>query len=114
MIVERRKIEMDNFENQIVQLEGVISANISLKENGEIDEIHVIADKSRNPKNIVRDIETLFHVNLNQEIDHKKISIAQLNINDGTTSSQQRIEIVSIYKKYNRPICDIELQLGGM
>ncbi len=101
---------------QILNLDSVISANISENQQGEIAEIHIIADKTRNPKNLVRDIETLVQVNLNKEIDHKKISIAQLNLETDSESgvSNQRIEIVSITKFYRQPVCEVHLKLGGM
>ncbi len=105
---------LDKLEEQIIRLDGVISAKISLKDDGEIDEIHVVSHKSRNPKNLVRDIETLVHINLSKEIDHKKISIAQLNIKEENNSSKYRIEIISINKLYNRPICELHLYLGGL
>ena len=85
-------------ENQIKGLEGIISCKIKGENN--IEEVHIIAAKNRDPKRIVRDIETMVFVNLNKEINHKKISIAQINqINK--KKKEDRIEIVSIYKEHS-------------
>lgn len=41
-------------------------------------EIHVLADHTRTPKQIVRDIESATLIKLGTALDHKQISIAQL------------------------------------
>ena len=43
----------------ISKLAGVMSSNVVF-EDGEITEIHVLADTSRTPKQIVRDVQSLF------------------------------------------------------
>lgn len=102
---------LETLHEQIVHLEGVISAKILRDEAGEIDEIHIVAHKNRNPKNLVRDIETLVQVNMDKEIDHKKISIAQVNITSDN-SANQRIQLVAINRLYNQPICEVHLRFG--
>lgn len=69
-------------ENLIRQVRGVISSQIVKDKDGEISEIHVLADASRSPKQVVRDIESAVLVQLNVELDHKKISVAQLQGGD--------------------------------
>ena len=41
-------------------------------------EIHVLADHTRSPKQVVRDIESAVLVKLGKALDHKRISVAQL------------------------------------
>ncbi len=65
-------------ENLIKQVRGVISAKIQAGDDGTILEIHVLAETSRSPKQVVRDIESAVLVQLGIELDHKKISVAQL------------------------------------
>lgn len=103
---------LETLHEQIIHLEGVISAKILKTDNGEIDEIHIVAQKSRNPKNLVRDIETLVQVNLDKEIDHKKISIAQVNITPDNNANQ-RIQLVAINRLYNQPVCEVHLRFGN-
>lgn len=67
-----------NCENLIRQVKGVISAHVITEENETITEIHVLSNNSRSPKQIVRDIESAVLVQLGIELDHKKISVAQL------------------------------------
>ncbi len=62
----------------ITQVQGVVSGRIVSRDN-EILEIHVLADGTRSPKQIVRDIESAVLVKVGLELDHKKISVAQLD-----------------------------------
>ncbi len=70
----------------IRQVKGVISSQIVKGKDGEISEIHILADASRSPKQVVRDIESAVLVQLGVELDHKKISVAQLQGGDEAPS----------------------------
>lgn len=61
----------------ISRVKGVISSQV-VCENNDIVEIHVLADHSRTPKQIVRDIESATLLKLGTALDHKQISVAQL------------------------------------
>lgn len=74
-----KEIRISDCENLIKQIRDVISVNIVLGENKEIEEIHVLAEDGRNAKQLVRDIETLLRVEYDLDLDHKKISVVQLN-----------------------------------
>lgn len=62
----------------IIKLPGVINANVVFDE-GEITEIHVLANTARTPKQIVRDVQSLFMAQFHREIDHKIVSVAQID-----------------------------------
>ena len=97
----------------IQELEGVVSCNLTGTD--EIEEIHIIADKKREPKRIVRDVETVCLVNKNFKIDHKKISIARIDGDfSGTVEnfSSSRIELVSIYIENNRSCCSVKMKIN--
>ncbi|MGE4274001.1 MAG: hypothetical protein AB7E31_14255 [Desulfitobacterium sp.] len=66
------------YENAINMIRSIISSRIKGNEANEIEEIHVIADSQRNPKQIVRDIESILAAQFSLEIDHKIVSIVQL------------------------------------
>lgn len=77
------------YEEKIRQLKGVISARIVTNDNGEIDEIHVLAGPNRGPKQVVRDIESILVAQFGMEIDHKKISVAQIQDDENKPNSNQ-------------------------
>lgn len=74
-----RKQLAQSYESSIKRIQDVISATVTVNEQGGIDEIHVLAESKRTAKQIVRDIETFLRIEHNLEIDHKKISIVQLH-----------------------------------
>ncbi|MGB4564252.1 MAG: hypothetical protein WBJ00_05620 [Dethiobacteria bacterium] len=64
-------------ETVICQVQGVLSSRVVF-EGEEIVEVHVLADHTRSPKQIVRDIESAVMVKSGTHLDHKRISVAQL------------------------------------
>lgn len=98
----------------IQELEGVVSCNLTGAD--QIDEIHIIADKKRDPKRIVRDVETVCLVHNDYKIDHKKISIARIDSQFSQEIgefSSNRIELVSIYTENNRSSCNVKMLING-
>ncbi len=67
-----------DYEQALKQIRSVSAARIRMTEQGEIEEIHILAGGERNPKQIVRDVESVLVVQFGLEFDHKKISIAQV------------------------------------
>lgn len=74
-----KEIRLTECENLIKQIRDVISVNIVLGEDKQIEEVHVLAEDTRNAKQLVRDIETLLRLEYGLDLDHKKISVVQLN-----------------------------------
>lgn len=66
-----------DIESVIRSLNNVISASVVTGAGGTIEEIHVLTDSSRAPKQVVRDVESALMAQFNIELDHKKISVAQ-------------------------------------
>ena len=64
-------------ENLIGSLTGVLSASIVVTPQGEISEIHVLAQPDVQPKQVVRNIESALMAQLGVRVDHRKISVAQ-------------------------------------
>ena len=63
-------------EGTLSRLRGILSARVVRDERGEIQEVHVLADEGRHPKQISRDIESALFSEFGIRIDHRKISIA--------------------------------------
>ncbi|MGI9953194.1 hypothetical protein V3F56_12605 [Moorellaceae bacterium AZ2] len=74
----KEAVDAAKYERVICQVKGVLSARLITGPEGSIEEIHVLASPERNPKQVVRDIETAVLVQLGTPLDHKKISVAQL------------------------------------
>ena len=66
-------------EENLQQIDSVISSKIIIGEANQIEEIHIVSNGIRNPKQIARDVESVLLANYDYKIDHRKISIAQLD-----------------------------------
>jgi len=76
---------VQDWEQAIKQIKSVIAARINVNSQWEIEEVHILASSGRAPKQIVRDIESILVAQFNLQIDHKKISVAQVEDDeDGT------------------------------
>jgi hypothetical protein len=68
-------------EQLICKIHGVLSCKIMTDEDGNMYEIHVLANQCRSPKQIARDIESALTASLGIHIEHRIISIAQIEHN---------------------------------
>jgi hypothetical protein len=75
------------YEDLICRIQGVFSARVKIDENsGVIVECHVLADKSRNVKQLVRDVQSALMAKFDVDVDYKLISVAQIdNLDDVLT-----------------------------
>ncbi|KPU45782.1 hypothetical protein OXPF_10170 [Oxobacter pfennigii] len=75
-----------SFENFINKITGVINSKV-IWEEGEITEVHVLANKQRSAKQIARDIESAILVTFSYRVDKNKISIAQIETETSADST---------------------------
>jgi len=71
------RISASDIDSVIRSLTHVISARVVMGKTGDIEEIHVLTESSRAPKQIVRDVESALMAQFGMELDHKKVSVAQ-------------------------------------
>lgn len=65
-------------EQLIYLVRGIQAARVVTSENGTIDEIHVVGLPGRSAKQMVRDIESILYVRGGVRLDHRKVSVVQL------------------------------------
>ncbi len=76
-------------------LDGVMKAKVMLDDGtGELTEVHILAYGEKNPKQLVRDVETAIFTISGQRIDRRIISIAQI----GEEGQNQNAESLSQLK----------------
>ncbi len=71
----KQVIEM---QKAIEQIHGVHSSKLILNEEGVIGECHVLASGGRHPKQISKDVQSVLAATFEYRIDHRIISVAQL------------------------------------
>jgi hypothetical protein len=89
-MAQKQNVTETALQELINDIEGIVSSKVKLDDMGNLVEIHALADKSRNAKQIVRDIQSAVTARFNLEIDHRIISIAQLNC-DSVVHREMRI-----------------------
>ena len=62
----------------IAQINGVLQCKIDLDEAGGIAGVHVVAGMERDPRHIVRDVESLLKARLDLDVYYKKIGVVQV------------------------------------
>lgn len=67
-----------DIEQAITRLRGIISCRV-IGNDGDLAEIHILAGTGRPAKLVVRDVETALKVQFDLTVDHRMISIAQLD-----------------------------------
>ena len=72
------KVKEEEYRQLLMRLSGVFAANVQLNVDGSVTEIHILGSSLRNPKQIMRDVQSALASSYGISVDHRVISIAQL------------------------------------
>jgi hypothetical protein len=102
-------------EEAIRSIRGVQSTRVIIGPSGQVDEVHVLAGAGRNPKQIVRDIESVFQAGFGLSLDHKKISVAQTELETQAVVPVERARLarVACSSAGARTEVTVELEVDG-
>jgi len=99
MAVERQ-FNGNDMEAIIARLRDVIAVSVVKDAAGEVAEVHVLTGSSRSPKQVVRDVESAVMARLGVALDHKKISVAQ--VDDGPQQRERaRLKFSDVSLSFN-------------
>ncbi|MCB2297470.1 hypothetical protein [Clostridium tagluense] len=101
-------MDFDIFSEMINKLNGVTSTKIIHQDN-DIQEIHILANTLRAPKQIVRDIESILLTSFDYRIDRKVISIAQIETDDCDHIKIIKFGGISLNVQPNMLECSVKL-----
>ena len=108
-MVDVQKVE--EYQNLLNQLPGVLNSKIVVTNDGSLSEVHILSDVSRSPKQIVRDVQSALLANNNLTVDHKIISIAQIeNNNLGVRECRMSIESIQIVSRHTKVEARVSLK----
>jgi hypothetical protein len=127
---------VEDVERTLAGLTHVRTARIVADQEGGILEVHVVASTERSPKRIARDVESMLVAKLGLRIDHRKISVAQVDDDEelpedseydaggleaapgeaALPSGERRIEFVGVSVAQSRLTAEarVELALNGL
>lgn len=130
-----RVFPLESVEQALEGLRDVRSAKIVADGAGGILAVHVVSSSDRSAKQIARDVESVLVAKLGLAIDHRKISIAQVDEESpqpeaeapvaepdatalalGLAAGDERIEFVgvSVAQSQNKAEARVELSKGGV
>lgn len=98
-------------EQYLLKIRSVIGAKIIVDSQNDIEEIHIVSDLKRSPKQILRDIEAVLLSEFDMTVDYKKVSIAQVKSDSVKTESDPRVRLKSIEYSNRGKSLDITVAL---
>jgi hypothetical protein len=101
-------MDFSAMQETINKIDGVLNTKI-VSEEDNIQEVHILANKLRSPKQIVRDIESALLALFDYRIDRKVISIAQIQIDDYKTIKRMKFDGISFNTSSNIVECSVTL-----
>jgi hypothetical protein len=109
-----KQTEIEEMETLVEKLEGVIAARFVSGGDDKLEEIHILADKTKSPKQLSRDIQSAVSAVSGYSISHNIISIAQIS-GDTAVKAQTRLKISGLDISYskNQFIAHVTLEIGG-
>ena len=107
---------IQDWEQAIKQVKSVVDARINVNSQGEIEEVHILAGSGRAPKQVVRDIESILVAQFNIQIDHKMISVAQVEDDEEVTLAiveSMRPKLVGVSFKTVNGMAEVVVELSS-
>ncbi len=74
----KTSITIKDVESMLVCLPAVQKARVVVNDWGAIEEIHILTGLNRNPKQIVRDVQSALKAQWDITLDRRKVSVAQI------------------------------------
>jgi hypothetical protein len=109
MIVETDMIQ--EYQHLLNKIPGILSSRIITDDTHAITEVHILSDITRGPKQIVRDVQSALLAKFDLTIDHKIISVAQIE-GSGLAVRDFRLTIDSIRVRSEQGKVEVTVILG--
>ncbi len=102
-------MNVEMMENYLKKIRSVQGCKVVLDDQESIEEIHIVSDLKRNPKQILRDIEAILISQFDVTIDYKKVSIAQIKSDMVQNDGDPRLKLKSI--EFNNNGSNVEVRV---
>lgn len=93
-----------DLEDELCRLGGVLAVRVVGDRSDRPVEVHVLADQTKTPKQTVRDIRAVAHTVFGIELDHRIVSVAQLDANESDTpvgivlpTAERRVRVGAVH-----------------
>jgi hypothetical protein len=84
---------LPEFEDELKRLPGIIAASVVTGPDAVPNEIHVLAEPGKPPKQVVRDVQSFAMLKLGLDIDHRIVSVVQIGGDEFALTSPAEAEL---------------------
>jgi hypothetical protein len=77
---------LPEFEDELKRIPGIIAASVVTGPDAIPNEIHVLAEPGKPPKQVVRDVQSFAMLKLGLDIDHRIVSVVQIGADEFSSS----------------------------
>jgi hypothetical protein len=88
--LEGPTLELQELEEELCRLGGVLAVRVVGDRIGRPVEVHVLADNSKPAKQTVRDVRSVAQTMFGLELDHRIVSVAQFDTNESDETPARR------------------------
>lgn len=106
------RVSSADIETTVGSLKGVLSVRAVPASDGSVEELHVLADGDRAPKQIVRDVESALMAQYGLELDHKVISVAQTQSGKQFRFNESRLKFSDVAISLNGTRAEATVRLS--
>lgn len=101
-------------EAALIAVPGLVGARLVPGYERDVDELHVLSTLERNPKQTVRDVQTVLMARFGLPTDHRVISVVQLDEEQGLPAPTHRVAIseVGLRRVGDSVVADVALWHG--
>jgi hypothetical protein len=99
------EIDVPAMERDLARIPAVSSARV-VEDDGQVNEVHIVCGTGRSPKLIGRDVQSLLAARWGVDIDHRKVSVVQLEDGGGAAEVDLTEEVVSSPPPDEQPVAE--------
>ena len=98
-------VDVPAMERDLARIPAVSSARV-VEDDGQVHEVHIVCGTGRSPKLIGRDVQSLLAARWGVDIDHRKVSVVQLEDGGGAAEVDLTEEAVTATPAGEEPVAD--------
>lgn len=102
---------MKDMEQVLLKVRSVIGAKVTVDGEGNIEEIHIVANLRRSTTQIMRDVESIMLSEYNRTLDNRKISIVQVKSEWNAEEQDVRLKLKTIEYSNDGSSIDVSIIL---
>jgi hypothetical protein len=109
-------LNIGEVESALARIPSVTAARIVTGQGGRIAEVHVLANRERAPKQVVRDVQSVALASFGLEVDYRTVSVVQLDEplteGDANPESKPRVALLRLSTEQTGHSSNVQIHLS--